>query len=476
MSVFGNLATEKPGIGGFFTKIGGKFKTVIGQTKSGVIKLMAGQFSNIKINARLEKVDISAKNYNKISSTGFQSDIFEENASTPLSTESRTRHMAVFTQRKESKRESDVSSIQSDLGTEEVGQIPLISNYVGKAVIRAGQVSNKSHGYYGQPTHTYEVDTRQSTGAVSTQKDTVTNFKLGYQGEHFPYSGTTWKPGGTMIEVSAKRNVPLNVSSYVWRYGKYEGDYGTKFPDASPTSVPGGEPVSGEIFKHQVLDGLNYGVPYGLAVVDPLGEGESYSSDTVDKAERAYSESFGVLDSVLLVGNDLYGSVWRHRIHSYDPLLAGGLSYTRQLGGGPTLAPFLYKSEVLNGIKEAPSAKLTKEYTSSLAGAKYVLSSTGLIAGGEAKIELENSEVHSTVRISAGGVANAPTSEVLIGVLGADESGVQQLVTKSWVMNLFNSHVHPTAAVGPPSPPIPMPDITAPHFPISNFTSILKAE
>jgi len=309
MSVFGNLSTEKPGIGGFFTKIGGKFKTVIGQTKSGVIKLMAGQFSNIKINAKQEKVDISAKNYNKVSATGFQSDIFEENTSTPLIAESRTRHMSVYTQSKESKRESDVSSIQSGLGTEEVSLIPLVNNYVGKAVIRAGQVSNKSHGYYGQPTHTYEIDTRQSTGASSTQKDTVTNFKLGYQGEHFPNSTTTWNSGGAMVEMTAKRNVPMDISSYVFRYGKSLGDSGSKFPDASPTALPGGEKLKGEIFRHQILDGLNYGIPFGTPIVNPLGEGLGYDRSLVTSAERVYSESFGVLDSTLLVGDEEYGSI-----------------------------------------------------------------------------------------------------------------------------------------------------------------------
>jgi len=138
----------------------------------------------------------------------------------------------------------------------------------------------------------------------------------------------------------------------------------------------------------------------------------------------------------------------------------------------------MLKSEVLSNPGGVQSARLVKDYTQTVTGPKYVLSSEGLPVSGEAKIELENGPTASKVKVSAGSATNAPAAEVLIGVLGTDgdDSGVQQLVTKSWVMNLFNSHVHPTAAVGPPSPPMPMPDVTVPHLPVSNFTSILKAE
>jgi len=40
--------------------------------------------------------------------------------------------------------------------------------------------------------------------------------------------------------------------------------------------------------------------------------------------------------------------------------------------------------------------------------------------------------------------------------LGGKEKG-QQLVTKSWVDLVFANHMHPTAGLGPPSPPIPLP-------------------
>lgn len=75
----------------------------------------------------------------------------------------------------------------------------------------------------------------------------------------------------------------------------------------------------------------------------------------------------------------------------------------------------------------------------------------------------------ATITVNCG---NAPTSKVVLGGSGME----QQLVTKSWVDMLFATHMHPTAAPGPPSPPIPAPAVATPDNSVSPFTTQTIAE
>ena len=91
-------------------------------------------------------------------------------------------------------------------------------------------------------------------------------------------------------------------------------------------------------------------------------------------------------------------------------------------------------------------------------------------------ISIEDSADSGAVELTTSGITiNAgtnPANKITLGGSG----GEQQLVTKSWVTNIFNKHMHPTAATGPPSAPIPIPAIGIVDSSASPFTKQTEAE
>lgn len=71
---------------------------------------------------------------------------------------------------------------------------------------------------------------------------------------------------------------------------------------------------------------------------------------------------------------------------------------------------------------------------------------------------------------------DAGPTPVAGGITIGGTGGEQALVTKSWVDMIFATHVHPSAAPGPPSPPIAPPPTAAPNSPASPLTFETKAE
>lgn len=69
-------------------------------------------------------------------------------------------------------------------------------------------------------------------------------------------------------------------------------------------------------------------------------------------------------------------------------------------------------------------------------------------------ISLEDGADSGSVAITTAGITidagTNPLNKIILGGSGSE----QQLVTKSWVSNLFDTHVHPTAVAGPPSAPL----------------------
>lgn len=95
---------------------------------------------------------------------------------------------------------------------------------------------------------------------------------------------------------------------------------------------------------------------------------------------------------------------------------------------------------------------------------------------GAINISIEDSADSGSIALTTSGITiNAgtnPTNLIKIGGSGSE----QELVTKSWVTNIFKNHMHPTAATGPPSMPIPIPAIGIPDSSASPFTKQTKAE
>ena len=108
-------------------------------------------------------------------------------------------------------------------------------------------------------------------------------------------------------------------------------------------------------------------------------------------------------------------------------------------------------------------------------GSSYKLN----FSGGTITIECVPASGTDTQTITMDGsqiTIDAGPTPVEGGILIGGTNGEQALVTKSWVDMIFATHVHPSAAPGPPSPPIAPPAIAAPNSPASPLTFETKAE
>jgi len=155
----------------------------------------------------------------------------------------------------------------------------------------------------------YTLETRQSRKALTpVDKNIVTKLRLGYQdsGNRFnkPY------PGGSIIDWTGKKNIKKDIGTFAFRWGKLRKD--------TPNSKD-----KGEIFRIQALEGLNSGIPLGMPLKNPLGEGQGYKYSKGGDAEQTFSLSFGLLED---------STLYRASI-SHEPLTGPSLKYKRVLGG-----------------------------------------------------------------------------------------------------------------------------------------------
>lgn len=324
----GSLNAEPVEQGDFYLKIGGRMKSVFKMSKEGVMSLFAGQFGRLEISAIRKNIELSSKRFNQKSAVGiYKNEYIEFDPISSPGVEERTSHTSSFVAKQEKQVDSD-----QRMDTEEVAIIPLVTPYVNKAVVRGGKIHNSKQPFEDLATHSYVIDTRNSTGSSPMQKDAVTKLELGFQGGHYPGGGTDFRSPGNLIHWTAKRNVPGNVGTFLMRYGKLDGDHGTKVPLAPASSVIPTEYVTGELFRRQVYQGLQLNVPLGVPVIDPLGAGKGYGSGDGDNALESYTESLGTLSSVLLVGQPTYKSIARKHMHATSAP-GTGLFIDEQYGG-----------------------------------------------------------------------------------------------------------------------------------------------
>jgi len=111
-----------------------------------------------------------------------------------------------------------------------------------------------------------------------------------------------------MIELDSKRVTAVSSSSMSWRYGKYEKDIQTRNPDVG-FAAPGVDVdfVTGEIFRHQIYEGIN---PAGGSVLNAVSDSKHYEFEFphTGTAEQM-TVSFGTLTSSKLLSSELEKSV-----------------------------------------------------------------------------------------------------------------------------------------------------------------------
>ncbi len=472
----GSRFAEIVGEGGFILKVGGDPKAMFSMSRGGQINMFAGEFARIGVDGSGKKLEFKDKSFEHKSAVGITTNTyFEQDQRTGLA--ELTSHTASYAQFFENPGNSDI-----ELGTETVN-VTALAPYINKALVKAGSIVNKRIDTALYPQHTYQIETRQSTGLNSLSKDTVTTMRFGEQvveagdGGAYKYGTDHFTPRGTMWEFEAKKNVidevlgiPMpKTNSMVWRYGRLEENVRTR---GTVTGVMGAatEHVKGEIFRHQIYEGITPGLYTPLT--DPVGEGKGYDFQFPhDTADQQYTESFGIFETP--DNSTLDKTVWRKHIHGYETTLTGraGISMTEVMG-----ADNMYKQTI-----EETDGIYDKTFTHTVKNDSVTLQ---IVVGGlvEKKYKIKLGTESIKISVDKGAPSDyidpitsielTDAGEILLGGSGQE----QQLVTKSWVDLMFANHMHPTAAPGPPSPPIPLPVVELPDNPVGVFTQQTKAE
>ena len=210
-------------------------------------------------------------------------------------------------------------------------------------------------------------------------KDAVTKLELGYQGGHYPYgSSLYWRAPGNMIHWSAKRNVPGNVGSFLWRYGNLEGWHGTKAPVAPGMSAVPEEDFKGETWRRQIHQGIQFNLPLGVPVIDPVGEGKGFSDGDKDTSNQSFIESLGKLTGISpsMIAAPERGSIWRRYLH--DQAVPGTGLFVEEKYGGQGVAmgvePDYYTRDVSTKLAMAPQDTFIERWGKSLALGGHIYS------------------------------------------------------------------------------------------------------
>jgi hypothetical protein len=289
------------------------------------------------------------------------------------------------------------------MDTEEVALVPLTSPYINKAVVRGGRIHNAAQVYEDIATHPYVLDTRNSSGANPMQKDAVTKLEVGFQGGHYPGSGTDFRNSGNLIHWTAKRNVPGNVGTFLWRYGKLDGDHGTKVPLAPAASVIPTDFLTGEVFRKQIHQGLQLNIPLGIPIADPLGRGVGYKEADGENALESYTESLGKLSSPLLLAQPYYNSISRKHMHATSAP-GTGMFVDEQYGGEAIITdPDMYMRTIDNQLGFVPQQTYTERVGINVAkmGLNYSMELTD-ITGNKHTFDMSPLEMKLESLFSAG--------------------------------------------------------------------------
>jgi|AntRauTorcE11898_2_1112593.scaffolds.fasta_scaffold01222_10 hypothetical protein len=257
---YGMQAPEKLEEGTTIFKAAGIESAQIRIDKYGAVDLFSNTFAQMGVDGTLKKAYMKGyETYNEYAG-GYMKNLYNKDTFSTPSTH-------VFTRFKDSPGFDD-----SRLRSEQTYESPLpiapgTYKYADKAIIRSGFISGESIPY--------KIETRQGINQINSyDKTVVTQSRFGYQGEHTRYNEQNIA-AGRVFELSAKKNFKKNVATYNLIWGKQQD--------------------TGEVYRFEIKEGLNSGVPFGSPVKDPMGEGKGWGYDPQSNAKEYFSESFGQL-------------------------------------------------------------------------------------------------------------------------------------------------------------------------------------
>lgn len=278
-SPYGLLEPHKTPEGGVAFGIQGMEKSFIKLDRKGGIGLYSNTFGQIQVRGDQNSVLIKSYEHKNQFAGGFKHHLYDRDDKTTASTE-------VYTRKKDNPGFTDVN-----LGTEQGYPTPIPPTsppyqYVDKAIVNAG---------FNEDNSVYKLETRQNLSSIPTGKDVFTKLSLGYQKLHNRWGDEAQYPAGNVIEWTGKKNLPGQVGTFMLRWGKLGHNYKN-------------ERTKGEIYRVQVLDGLNNNLIYGNQQTDPGGRGKGYTYGPMSDAKQGFTTSFGILGEIddLEQKNSLY--------------------------------------------------------------------------------------------------------------------------------------------------------------------------
>lgn len=279
--------------------------------KNGQISMFSNLFAQISVDGDQGEVLFKGKMAKIEALGGFQHYLYDKNSKD-------TQFLSVYYKKKENPGFTDVNKrIEQGYG-KLLPKYPSQYTYVDKALVLAGHIPGHSH--------LYEIQTRQGINNVASQDKTVTtSFKVGYQEKHERYNGISYA-AGSILELSAKKNIKGDTGLFKLRYGKLADD--------NANSVD-----RGEVFGIYIYEGTNNNLPYGSQVKDPSGEGKGWGIQYSQQHNYKYIHSFGKLRSG---STQLKGSL--HRNFLWDK--EANLSKLDVIGGPATLQSELAHEDI----------------------------------------------------------------------------------------------------------------------------------
>lgn len=439
------FSPENVDIGGIAFKIGGINKSVIKLEPSGQISLYSNPEAFVNLNGSLNQLEISSDNitvYN--AALKVSSQLFEEHPITKDQNVNVCSHLVA-------KREEDMMFSDWHLSLEETNPLAVSSSYNDKSVILAGYIFDNKQ----ETGHVFQLETRQNT-VSSTYKDTIGVIRLGYQKENKKYTNETTYPAGTLYEMAFKRVDPAvgtgSYSSFLERYGCLEGD----------TTGSQAESTRDEVYRFQIYEKVLD--PIGIPIVDPLGAGKGWQfEEENNKAAFQYVHALNAKN----IGHLIFTKMHNYTDHTLASVnTPTGIKYTNTIGNEASMLQELIfveqgvekrKLEISYDLDQflvknsQNSINLQEIYTKkdefSLKIADSSKTYSIFIKNGKIRLDIDTQDTSKDVYIEI-----SDDGKIYIG--GKNGYG-QELVTKAWIENYFNTHTHPTTNPGAPTlPPI----------------------
>ncbi len=292
-AAYGQLPPDKLDEGAMQLSVNGLENAKLILNRKGYAALLSNEFAQVSIDGTKKEFLAKSRTSKILYSGGWRFDEYNKETENTLSTH-------VYTDIKDIRGFSDANRALEQGNSTPLPPMTPAYDYANKVVYNYGNIPGENVVYHRK--------TMQSQQPLNSyDKTVVTSHRVGYQTTHERYDGIEY-PEGTILETSYKKNIQNNVGTMLERYGELQT----------------GE-QSGEIYRKQIYEGLNSGVPYGNPISNPLGQGQGYDYNLDSDSAYQFIESFGELDDQTL---------YRKAIHKKQ-LTSGQLEYKslETLGG-----------------------------------------------------------------------------------------------------------------------------------------------